>query len=74
MILPPALAPNDDVAAVLQAAAVGALIGTAVAARRRGRDTDFDAWLVTARWSVAFGVAFGVAAAVIAVTKGLGWW
>ncbi len=48
----PAVTPSDDLAAVLQAAAFGALIGTAVAARRRRRNPEFDAWLVTARWTV----------------------
>ena len=70
MILPPAIAPSDDVAVVLQAAAFGALIGTAVAARRRARNSEFDTWLVTARWSVALAIL----GALYVVTKWLGWW
>jgi 4-amino-4-deoxy-L-arabinose transferase-like glycosyltransferase len=70
VILPPAIAPSDDLAVVVQFAALGALIGTALAARRRGRDRDFDAWLLTARWTVALGVGAGVGV----VTKWLGWW
>ena len=70
MILPPALAPSDDVAVVLQAAALGALIGTALAARGRSRDREFDAWLVTARWTVLLALA----ALVIVVLDWLGWW
>ena len=70
ILLPPALAPNDDVAFVLQAAAVGALFGAAVAARRRRRNPEFDAWLITARWALLAGAV----AAVIGLTKWLGWW
>ena len=70
MILPPALAANDDVAVVLQAAAFGALVGTAVAARRRRHDPDSDAWLVTARWTVAVSVF----ALLIVLPEWLGWW
>ena len=70
MILPPALAPSDDLAVLLQAATFGALVGTAVAARRRGRDPDFDAWLITARWTVA--VSF--LTLLILATDWLGWW
>ena len=70
MILPPAVAPSDDVALVLQAAAAGALFGTAVAVRRRGRNPDADAWLLTARWSVV-GAIIGF---WIVVGHGLGWW
>ncbi len=53
----PAIAPNDDVAVVLQAAGIGALLGTAVAARRRAKDMSADTWLLTARWSVALALA-----------------
>jgi hypothetical protein len=70
VILPPAVTPNDDLAVILQAATLGALLGTAVAARRRRGDPGFDAWLVTARWSVAAGIV-GV---LIVATRRLGWW
>ena len=48
-----AVAPSEDLAFVLQMAGVGALIGAVVAARRRARDPQYDAWLVTARWTLA---------------------
>ena len=67
MILPPALAPSEDVAVLVQAAALGALIGTTVAARRRSRDPEFDAWLITARWTVGFSLV----TLVILVVDGL---
>jgi hypothetical protein len=47
------------VGVVLQAAALWTLVGTAVAARARRRNPDVDAWLVTARWTLAGG-AFGI--------------
>lgn len=55
----PTIAPSDDVAVVLQFAAGAALLGTAVAARRRARDPGSDTWLITARWTTA-GAAVGV--------------
>jgi hypothetical protein len=62
----PAVAPNDDLAFVLQFAAVGSVIvGTIVAARQRRRDPTADAWSTTARWTVAGAVA-GVLAAIVA--------
>ncbi len=71
MIAPtPALAPSDDVAVILQAAGFGALIGSVIAARRRAADPQYDAWLLTVRWSVLFAVG----GTVIVATRRLGWW
>ena len=71
MIAPvPSVAPSDDVAVVLQAAGVGALLGASLAARRRARDPDYDAWLLTARWTIAF--AIGGVGGVL--RHRLGWW
>jgi hypothetical protein len=56
----PAVAPSDDLAVILQAAGACALIGTAVAARLRRRYAEADAWLITARWTVA-GAIGGIA-------------
>lgn len=49
----PAVAPSGDVAVVLQFAGVFTPIGTAVAARSRRRNPTADAWLLTARWTLA---------------------
>lgn len=71
MIAPlPALSPSPEVAVVVQWATIGALAGTAVAARRRARDPAFDAWLLTARWTVAGGMT-GV---LYLMGQRLGWW
>ena len=42
------VAPNNDVAFVLQIAALGALVGSAVAAAMRLRNPEADTWLPTA--------------------------
>lgn len=65
MIAPlPAVAPSEDVAVVLQAAGIGALLGTAVAARRRTRTKRVDTWVITTRWTVA-AAALGVLLVVL---------
>ncbi|HEX8086890.1 MAG TPA: hypothetical protein VF529_21575 [Solirubrobacteraceae bacterium] len=51
-MLVPALTPSGDIAFVLQLAAVGALVGAAIAAHRRQRDPAFDAWMTTTLWSL----------------------
>ncbi len=65
----PAIAPSPGVAVVLQAAGIGALFGTIVAARRRASNPNADTWLLTVRWSVA-GAILGLLA-VLADALGL---
>jgi hypothetical protein len=64
----PAVAPSDEVAVVLQMAGVGALLGTAVAARRKRREPAADTWLFTARWTLAL-AALGVLIVIAAVLR-----
>ena len=46
-----AVAPVPEVAFVLQAAAVGAAIGSAVGLRARRRDPHADTWRITTAWA-----------------------
>lgn len=59
-----AVAPLPEVAFVLQVAAVGAAIGSAIGMRRRRRDADADAWQITTAWST-LGLVIGMAVVVI---------
>ncbi len=70
ILLPVALAPSDDVAAILQAAAVGGLVGSALAARQRIRNPDFDVALPPILWSLLFAVV----ALVVALARELSLW
>ena len=71
MIAPlPAAAPSDELAVVLQAAGVGALVGTAVSAWFRRRDPAADTWLTTAAFTLLF-AALGV---LFVALERLGWW
>lgn len=45
------LAPVPEVGFVMQLAAVGAAIGSAVALRARGRDAEADTWRITTAWA-----------------------
>ena len=56
----PAVAPNDDVAVVVQVATMFTLVGTAIAARASRRQPDADPWLLTARWTLLGAVAGAV--------------
>jgi glycopeptide antibiotics resistance protein len=55
-MLVPAVTPSGDLAFVLQLAAVGALVGAAIAAYWRQRNPAFDAWMMTTRWSLLLAV------------------
>ena len=66
----PAVAPSDEVAFVLQVAGVGALIGAALAARRRTRDREADTWMPPTAWALLFAGC----AALVVVAERLGWW
>lgn len=46
-----AVAPVPELAFILQAAAVGAAIGSAVGLRARRRDVDADTWRITTAWA-----------------------
>ncbi len=56
----PALAPNPDLAVVLQGAAFGALLGAIVVASRRASRGELDPALITARWTVLGALGGGV--------------
>ena len=66
----PVIKPSDDVALVVQAAAAGALFGTAVAAGLRVRRPADDTWLLVAAVTL-LGAALGILA--VAGNR-LGWW
>jgi hypothetical protein len=66
----PALTPSEDLAVVLQAAGVGALIGTALAARLRARNPEADAFVPTAAWTLLLAGIAGLGV----LTKRLGLW
>jgi DNA protecting protein DprA len=51
------IAPSDEVGFVLQMAGVGALVGTALAARRRMRDAAADTFFPPAMWALLFAIA-----------------
>lgn len=53
-----ALAPVPELGFVLQVAAVGAAIGSAVALRARKHDGDVDTWRITTAWA-SLGLAVG---------------
>jgi hypothetical protein len=48
----PALQPNPLLGFLMQAAALGAFLGTLVAYWRRRNDDEFDAFPIVTRWSV----------------------
>ena len=70
MIAPIGIAPSDDVGFILQAAGLGALIGTALAARMRIRGSRSDPALPPMMWALA-GASLGV---VVVIGRGLDWW
>ena len=65
----PAFGPSDDIAGILQAAAVGGLIGVVVTARIRARNPDADTWIFTARWTLLWAAG----AVLVALADWLGW-
>ncbi len=66
----PAFAPSDDVAALLQSAGIGALIGTALAAVFCRHEEATDTWFLTAAFTL-LGPAIGL---VLVAGHRLGWW
>lgn len=64
MVVDTRLAPVPEVAFILQVAAVGAALGSAVALRARRRDADVDTWRITAAWAT-LGLLVGVMFAVV---------
>jgi hypothetical protein len=57
-----AVGPVPELGFVLQGTGLGALIGAALAERRRSRNPEYDGSRLIVRWSVALGVAFAAAA------------
>lgn len=60
------LAPVPEVGFVLQIAAVGAAVGSAIALRARGHDAEVDTWRITTAWTtlglvVGAGIVVGLA-------------
>ena len=66
----PAITAGADAAFVLQAAGLGALFGTALAAWLQRRDPAADTWLPSAAMTL-LGAAVGV---LIIAGDRLGWW
>lgn len=64
MIPPFGIAPSDELGFVLQWAAVGGLIGTALAARQRMKNPYADVTLPPMVWGVLFAIIFGGVAMV----------
>jgi len=58
-----ALAPVPELGFVLQAAGIGAAIGSVVALRARRRDADVDTWRITTVWATV-GLVVGAAVVV----------
>ena len=65
----PALAPSDELDFILQAAGIGAVVGTAVAAAVRRRRPEADPWPLTASLTL-LGAAVGIG--LVALDR-LGW-
>ena len=59
-----AVAPVPEVAFVLQTAAVGAAVGSAVGLSARRRDPDADTWRITTAWAT-LGLVVGAGIVVI---------
>ncbi len=59
MIVPFGLAPSDEGAVVLQAAGVGALLGSALAARLKFRNPEADVALPPIMWALALAALVG---------------
>lgn len=64
MIPPFGIAPSEELGFVLQWAAVGGLIGTALAARQRMKNAHADVTLPPMVWAVLFAIVFGGVALV----------
>lgn len=58
-----AVAPVPELGFVLQAAGLGAAIGSAVALRARARDAEVDTWRIATAWAT-LGMVVGVAIVV----------
>jgi hypothetical protein len=64
-VIPPfGIAPSEELGFVLQWAAVGGLIGTALAARQRMKNPDADVTLPPMVWAVLFAIVVGGVALV----------
>jgi hypothetical protein len=70
VIAPLGIAPSDDVAFILQAAGLGALIGTALSVRMRVRGSRGDPAPPPMMWALA-GALTG---AFVVLGTGLHWW
>lgn len=67
MIPPIGLAPNEELAAIIQCATIGALVGGALAARQRIREPEADLSMPPLMWGL-LGIALGL------LGEHLSWW